>query len=342
MKWVRPQINNLKPYIPGKQVTGKVLKLNANENPYPPSPRAFSALQEVDSDALRLYPDAIAGKLRKIAADIFDVATDQTIIGNGSDDVLTMIIRTFLTPEDSIAVVDPTYTLYETLAAIQGVKTEIHPLNNDYTIPESFLKTKSKIVFLPNPNAQTGSLFPLESVERLCSRNNNIVVIDEAYADFAGVSSIPLLKKYENLIILRTVSKSYSLAGIRVGFGVSNSNFISAMMKVKDSYNVNSISQLIAAEAMLDREHFNRNLDKIIETREWFSKSLSDLGWKITPSAANFILVEPVNDSPESIMQKLEAAGIFIRYFNTPRLNDKLRISIGTDEQMEVLLKIIK
>ncbi len=342
MKWVRPQINNLQPYVPGKQVTGKVLKLNANENPYPPSPRAFSALQEVGSDALRLYPDAIAGKLRKIAAEVFDVATEQTIIGNGSDDVLTMIIRTFLDPEDSIAIVDPTYTLYETLAAIQGVKTEIHPLNADYTIPESFFKTKSKVVFLPNPNAQTGTLFPLELVERLCNRNINIVVIDEAYADFAGVSSIPLLKKYENLIVLRTVSKSYSLAGIRVGFGVSNSNFISAMIKVKDSYNVNSISQLIAAEAMHDREHFNRILGKIIETREWFSKSLSDLGWKITPSAANFILVEPVNDSPESIMEKLEAAGIFIRYFNTPRLNDKLRISIGTDEQMEVLLKIIK
>ena len=342
MKWVRPQITNLQPYIPGKQVTGNVLKLNANENPYLPSPRVFSALQDVDSDALRLYPDAIAGKLRKIVAEIFDVETEQTIIGNGSDDVLTMIVRTFLDSEDSIAVVDPTYTLYETLAAIQGVKTEVHPLNNDYTIPESFLKTKSKVVFLPNPNAQTGTLFPLELVERLCNRNNNIVVIDEAYADFAGVSSIPLLKKYENLIILRTVSKSYSLAGIRIGFGISNLSFISAMMKVKDSYNVNSISQLIAAEAMLDREHFNRNIGKIIETREWFSKSLSDFGWKVTPSAANFILVEPVNESPESVMKKLEAAGILIRYFNTPRLKDKLRISIGTDEQMEILLKNIK
>jgi len=342
MKWIRPKINNLQPYIPGKQVTGKVLKLNANENPYSPSPRVFSVLQEVGSDALRLYPDAIAGALRKIAAEVFDVDTEQTIIGNGSDDVLTMIVRTFLDSEDSIAVVDPTYTLYETLAAIQGLKTEIHSLNTDYTIPASFLKTKSKVVFLPNPNAQTGTLFPLELVERLCNRNNNIVVIDEAYADFAGVTSIPLLKKYDNLIVLRTVSKSYSLAGIRVGFGLSNPSFISAMMKVKDSYNVNSISQLIAAEAMLDREHFNRNIGKIIETREWFSKSLSDFGWKVTPSAANFILVEPVKDSPESVMKRLEAAGILIRYFNTPRLNDKLRISIGTDEQMETLLKIIK
>ena len=342
MKWVRPQINNLKPYIPGKQVAGKVLKLNANENPYPPSPRAFSALPEVGTDVFRLYPDAIASKLRKIAAEIFDVSTEQTIIGNGSDDVLTMIIRTFLDPGDSIAVVDPTYTLYETLAGIQGVETEIHPLDSDYTIPASFFKTKSKVVFLPNPNAQTGTLFSLELIERLCSRNNNIVVIDEAYADFAGISSIPLLKEYENLIVLRTVSKSYSLAGIRVGFGISNPGFISAMMKVKDSYNVNSISQLIAAEAMLDREHFNRNIGKIIETREWFSKSLLDLGWKVTPSAANFILVEPVNDSPELIVKKLDAAGILIRYFNTPYLNNKLRISIGTDEQMEVLLKIIK
>ena len=260
MKWVRPQINNLLPYVPGKQVSGSVVKLNANENPYPPSSRAFSVLQDIGSDSLRLYPDAISEKLREAAAKVFGVNTKQTIVGNGSDDVLTMIIRTFLDPGDSIAVVDPTYTLYETLAEIQGAKTEIHSLNEDYSIPESFFKTKSMVIFLPNPNAQTGTLFPLEQIERLCGNNNSVVVIDEAYADFAGVSAIPFIKKYENMIILRTVSKSYSLAGIRVGFGISSTNIISALMKVKDSYNVNSVSQLIAAEALLDREHFNCNI----------------------------------------------------------------------------------
>jgi len=341
MKWVRPQINNLQPYIPGKQTSGKVVKLNANENPYPPSPRALAVLQDVDSDTLRLYPDAIAENLRETAAKIFDINTEQIIIGNGSDDVLTMIIRAFLDPGDSIAVVDPTYTLYKTLAEIQGVKAEIHKLKDDYIIPDSFFKTKSKVVFLPNPNAQTGTLFPIEAVDRLCGRNMNIVVIDEAYADFAGASSIPLLKKYENLVVMRTLSKSYSLAGIRVGFGISNPNFISALMKVKDSYNVNALSQLIAAEAILDREHFNRNIGKIVETRKWFSKSLSDIGWKVTPSAANFILAEPVNDSPEAIMKKLEMSGFLIRYFDISSLKNKLRISIGTDKQMEDLLEVI-
>ncbi|RLD11318.1 MAG: histidinol-phosphate transaminase [Chlamydiae bacterium] len=341
MKWVRPQINNLHPYIPGKQVTGKVVKLNANENPYPPSLGAIAVLSEINTDNLRLYPDAIAVNLRKVAANIFDVDDDQIVIGNGSDDVLTMIIRTFLDVGDSISVVDPTYTLYETLAEIQGARTEIYPLNNDYSLPDSFFQTECKVIFLPNPNAQTGTLFPTEQIERLCGNNNSVVVIDEAYTDFSGVSSIPLIKKYDNLIVLRTVSKSYSLAGIRVGFGISNKNFISAMMKVKDSYNVNAVSQLIAAEAIIDRKQFNWNIGKIIETREWFSKSLSDLGWKVTPSAANFILVEPVKDSPEAVKEKLEAAGILIRHFNTPRLKNKLRISIGTDEQMKNLLKVI-
>jgi len=341
MKWVRPQINNLQPYVPGKQVSGTVVKLNANENPYPPSPCAFSALKDIDSDSLRLYPDAISVKLRNTVAEILGVSAEQTIIGNGSDDVLTMIIRTFLDAGDSIAVVDPTYTLYETLAEIQGAKTEIYPLNDDYSIPDSFFQTESKVIFLPNPNAQTGTLFPLEQIERLCGNDKSIVVIDEAYADFAEVSSIPLLKKYENLIVLRTVSKSYSLAGVRVGFGISNPGIISALMKVKDSYNVNSISQLIATEVLFDRKHFNRNIGKILETRNWFTRSLLDFGWKITPSAANFILVEPVNESPELIMKRLESAGFLIRYFNTPRLKNKLRISIGTDEQMKNLLKAI-
>ncbi len=342
MKWVRRQINNLQPYVPGKQVSGSVVKLNANENPYPPSSRAMAVLQDFNSDSLRLYPDAVSGKLRETAAEVFGVNTEQTIIGNGSDDILTMIIRTFLDEGDSIAVVDPTYTLYETLAEIQGAETEIHPLNDDYSIPESFFKTESKVVFLPNPNAQTGTLFPTEQIERLCGNNNSVVVIDEAYADFAGISSIPLIKKYKNLIVLRTVSKSYSLAGIRVGFGISNPDIISALMKVKDSYNVNSISQLIAKEALLDREHFNCNIGKIVYTRNWFAKSLLDAGWKVTPSEANFILAEPVDDSPESIIKKVESAGFLIRYFDTPRLKNKLRISIGTDEQMKLLLKVIK
>jgi len=341
MNWVRPQIEKLQPYIPGKQIKRDVIKLNANENPYPPSQKAIAAMNKIHAGTLRLYPDAVSTSLRKIAANIFEVTEKNIIVGNGSDDALTMIIRTFLDAGDSIAVVDPTYTLYETLAEIQGAKTEVHPLNDDYTLPESFFHTKSKVIFLPNPNAQTGTLFPVEKIERLCAKKENVVVVDEAYADFAGVTVIPLIKKYENLIVLRTMSKSYSLAGIRVGFGISNTKIISSLMKVKDSYNVNSISQIIAGEALTDRDHFNKNIGKITKTREWFSEKLLSLGWEVTSSAANFILVEPKDHSPKEIMEKLERAGFLIRYFNTPRLKNKLRISIGTDEQMEMMLDVI-
>ena len=342
MNFVRKQIEKLQPYIPGKQIQGEFVKLNANENPYPPSPRVSDALKNLDVKNLRLYPDAVANSLRETAAKIFGIEKKQTIIGNGSDDVLTMIIRTFLDAGDSIAVVDPTYTLYETLAEIQGAKTEIHPLKDDYSIPESFFETKCKVVFLPNPNAQTGTLFPLEQIERLCARKKNIIVIDEAYADFAGVSAIPLINKFNNLIVLRTVSKSYSLAGIRVGFGFGNTEIIDALMKVKDSYNVNAMSQILARTALLDQEYFNDNIKKIIETREWFADKLNEIGWIVTPSAANFILVEPRENSPQEIMEKLENCGFLIRHFNTPRLKNKLRISIGSKEQMLDLLEIIK
>ena len=339
MSLFRKNIDALKPYIPGKQPKENIVKLNANENPYPPSPKVVDAINNFSKNCLRFYSDAVSEEVRKTAADLFQVNLDEIIVGNGSDDVLTMIIRTFLESDDKIAVVDPSYTLYEILADIHGVETEKFSLEEDYSLPESFFKTKTKIKFLPNPNAQTGTLFPKENIERLCEKSSGVVVIDEAYASFANITFIPLIKKYKNLIVLRTLSKSHSLAGMRIGFGFATSEIITGLMKVKDSYNVNSLSQAAATAAFKDDSYVQKNIEIINETRNWFASELVKRGWKVIPSEANFVLAKPSNGTAKEIYARLEKSGYLVRHFSTPRLNDMLRISIGTKEQMLGLLK---
>jgi len=339
MSLFRKNIDALKPYIPGKQPKENIVKLNANENPYPPSPKVVDAINNFSKNCLRFYSDAVSEEVRKTAADLFQVNLDEVIVGNGSDDVLTMIIRTFLESDDKIAVVDPSYTLYEILADIHGVETEKFSLEEDYSLPESFFNTKSKIKFLPNPNAQTGTLFPKENIERLCKKSLGVVVIDEAYASFANITFIPLIKKYKNLIVLRTLSKSHSLAGMRIGFGFAASEIIAGLMKVKDSYNVNSLSQAAATAAFKDDSYVQKNIEIINGTRNWFASELVKRGWKVIPSEANFVLAKPSNSTAKEIYASLEKSGYLVRHFSTPRLNDMLRISIGAKAQMLGLLK---
>jgi len=339
MSLFRKNIDALKPYIPGKQPKGNIVKLNANENPYPPSPKVVDAINNFSKSCLRFYSDAVSEEVRKTTADLFHVSLNEVIVGNGSDDVLTMIIRTFLEADDKIAVVDPSYTLYEILANIHGVETEKFSLEKDYSLPETFFESKAKIKFLPNPNAQTGTLFSKEKVNRLCIESSGVVVIDEAYAAFANVTSIPLIKKYKNLIVLRTLSKSHSLAGMRIGFGFAAAEIIAGLMKVKDSYNVNSLSQAAATAAFKDDSYFQKNIKIINETRNWFASELVNRGWKVVPSDANFVLAKPSVGTAKEIYKKLEKSGYLVRHFSTLRLNDMLRISIGTKEQMLGLLK---
>ena len=338
MSLFRKNIDVLKPYVPGKQLQKNIIKLNANENPFPPSPKVIAAINNFSKNCLRFYSDAVSEEVRKTAAALFHINFDEVIVGNGSDDVLTMIIRSFLESEDKIAVVDPSYTLYEILAEIHGVKTEKISLEADYSLSESFFKTKAKIKFLPNPNAQTGTLFSKKNIERLCDESSGIVVIDEAYAAFANTTFIPLIKKYKNLIVLRTLSKSHSLAGMRIGFGFATPSIISGLMKVKDSYNVNSLSQVAATAALKDNIYVQKNIKKINIIRKWFSNELLNRGWEVVPSEANFVLVKPPNNEAENIFKELEKSGILVRHFSTKKLNNKLRISIGTKEQMLKLL----
>ena len=338
MKCLRNTIARLEPYIPGKQIDASIVKLNANENPYPPSPRVREALNGITDTACQLYPDACSNPVRQAAAKVFAVSPDEIIVGNGSDDVLTMIMRTFLDPGDRIAVADPTYTLYETLAAMQAAETQVFPLEDDFSLPEAFFGADAKITFLPNPNAQTGTLFSRESIMRLCAESRGMVVVDEAYALFAGKTMIDCINTYDNLIVTRTLSKSHSLAGLRVGFGIAAHSTIECLMKVKDSYNVNTVSQAAAIAALSDEAYVAQTVAELSSSRDWFSAALRERNWSVVESTANFVLAVPAHGEPAAVVEFLESCGFLVRYFNTPRLRSYIRISIGTTEQMQQLL----
>jgi len=337
----REQIVRLKAYEPGRQPPGRLVKLNANENPYPPAPGVLEALAALGPDDVRLYPDAAARLLRARAAKVFGVTPAQVVAGNGSDDILTMIVRSFLDPGDRIAVVDPTYTLYETLAAIQGATTTVHPLGPAWSLPASFFGAAVKVTFLPNPNAQTGTLFSRRELDRLCASARGMVVIDEAYAPFAGVTAVPLLREHGNLIVMRTLSKSHSLAGLRVGFGIGRAEIIAGMTKVKDSYNVSVAGQAAARAALDAAAYTSKTVAALVKTRTWFCRELDARGWCVVPSSANFLLAEPPAPGAAALMVLLERDGYLVRYFTTPRLHSMLRISMGTDAQMRGLLACI-
>ena len=341
MKAIRESIAKMQGYIPGRQPSGVYVKLNANENPYPPSPKVAEALASLACDNLRLYPSSSSAPLRKIASETFGIKPESIVCGNGSDDVFTMIIRTFLNAGDTLAVVDPTYTLYETLAQIQDAKTERHPLKEDYSLPESFFESKAKLKILPNPNAQTGTLFPEKDLRRLCETAQGAVVLDEAYALFSGKTSLGLLSEFPNLVVTRTLSKSHSLAGMRIGFGFASEEIIEAFHKVRDSYNVNTVSQAVGAAALLDGTYTEKVVGKILKTKKTFAAGLVALGWEVIPSEGNFLLVKPPSGEAKEIVKRLEKEGFLVRHFETLRLQDKIRISIGTDEQMEQLLALI-
>ncbi|MCX7847728.1 MAG: histidinol-phosphate transaminase [bacterium] len=335
---VRPAIAALTPYVPGEQPDGTFVKLNANENPYPPSPRVLEAVARATGDQVRLYPDALSRALRAVAARAFGVGQDWVIAGNGSDDVLTMIVRTFLDPGDTIAVVDPTYTLYETLAAMQGAHARRYPLTEQWELPEAFFGAPAQVTFLPNPNAQTGTLFSAAAIRRLCAAAQGVLVLDEAYAPFAGVTYLPLVREFPHLIVLRTLSKSHALAGLRVGFGVAQPDVIALLMKVKDSYNLNAISQVAGIAALEDTRYVEERIAAIVRTREAFARALAERGWELVPSAANFVLAAPPGGQAREVVVALEQRGYLVRHFATPRLERYVRFSIGTDEQMDGLV----
>jgi histidinol-phosphate aminotransferase len=317
-----------------------VVKLNTNENPYPPSARVVETLRKYDEDGLRRYPDPVHTALRTAAGQVLGVPPEFIVAGNGSDEILAMILRAFLDPGERVAYPYPTYSLYPTLARMHGGQIAECPAPLGGPKVEAVLKVDAKITFIASPNSPDGAAVPASEIQRLCAARagKGIVVADEAYVDFSEGGVTGLVQDFDNLIVTRTLSKSYSLAGLRLGIGVANRPLIDALWAVKDSYNVGSLPQALAVAALQDQACMRSQADRIVKTREETSVALQRLGWRVYPSQANFIFAEPSDGNAAEIYQRLAERQIFVRYFNYPPLDRGLRISIGSDDHMRRFL----
>src|SRR5215471_2043352 len=304
---VRRCVQTMQGYVPGKQPSaGTYIKLNTNENPYPPSPRVLAALREAVAPELRLYPDPVATHLRETAAALYGCAVDEVIAGNGSDDILTMIFRTFLDAGDVIATPAPSYTLYNALSALQDATCKEIPMGPDYTLPEDLDAHGAKVVIIVNPNAPTGVLHPRAALRAFLERTQAIVVIDEAYADFAGESAIAMLKEFPHLIVIRTFSKAYGLAVMRLGLGFARREVIAEMMKVKDSYNLDRLSIVAGCAALQDQEWLHESIGMIVRTRTWVQQELAGMGLYAPPSCGNFVFPTIPGGRAAEVFEALE------------------------------------
>jgi len=344
MTYFRQNIDALSAYVPGEQPPSdaKVIKLNTNENPYPPAPAALQVLRELDGELLRRYPHPMARAFREAASLALGVPADWILVGNGSDDLLTMIMRACAEPGRRVVYPMPTYVLYRTLAQIQDAEVVEVPFHEDYSLPiEPLIKAQGAVTFIASPNSPSGTVASVELLDKLATQLSGILVVDEAYVDFADSNALELVKKYDNVIVLRTLSKGYSLAGLRLGFGIANPSLLEGLFKVKDSYNVDAIACAVGAAAIADQSYKENNAQKIKNSRSKMQEALQKLGFYVLPSQANFLLAQSPSGNAQSLYQTLKERGIFVRYFNQPRLADKLRITIGTPEQNEALLKVL-
>lgn len=341
-------IRKVVPYVPGEQPKLlDVIKLNTNENPYPPAPGVEKVLREFDVDTLRLYPDPLVSDLVKAIADFYGLNENQVFTGVGSDDVLAMIFMTFFNSEKPLIFPDITYSFYDVWADMLRIPYETIALDDDFRIkPEDYYRENGGVIF-PNPNAPTGELLSLGMVEDIIRHNSDvIVVVDEAYIDFGGVSALPLIEKYDNVIVVQTFSKSRSLAGSRVGYAMANPVLIKYLNDVKysfNSYTMDRITIAAATAAVKDRDYFAETTAKVIKTREWTKNELARLGFEFGDSKSNFIFARHPKMSGQALFEKLKAEQVFVRHFSKPeRIADYLRISIGTDQQMQKLISILE
>ncbi len=342
---VKEHISRLKAYVPGLQPGEgeQVLKLNTNENPYPPSPWIEEAIREEGSDSLRLYPNPTSQHLRETAACLYRIPPEQVLCGNGSDEILGILLRTFTSRGDAIGYYEPSYSYYKTLGAIHDLVLQPTPLGDDPLTPPLPTERDVKIFFLTNPNSPMGFSLQPEFVARVADHVEGILVVDEAYADFAQKNCISLIRELPNVIVTRTLSKSYSLAGLRVGFAFGAERWIEQMDKVRDHYNLNRVAQAAACVALCDQSHFHENRDRILRTRERFARALKDMGIESFPSEANFVFAKLASaEAASQIFDKLTERGIYVRYFPQDGLDRGLRISIGTDDEMDRLLEELR
>jgi histidinol-phosphate aminotransferase len=333
-------------YVPGEQPRPweRVIKLNTNENPYPPSPRVREAIERLLAEGLQRYPDPLATEFREKAGQLFAFPPDWILCGNGSDDILTIVTRTFVPPGGVIRFAYPGYLLYATLAEIQGAEVEKIFFRPDWSLPTEFCRPlpRLSLVFLANPNSPSGTRVPTEQVEEIAASLSCPLLVDEAYADFAEGNCLELVRRYEHVMVARSLSKSYALAGLRFGFLVAQPHLIEQLQKVKDSYNCDSLSIAGATAAISDRAWFAETRRKILSTRTRLVAEMRDLGFQVPESQANFTWNVHPEVPARSLYEGLKRRGILVRYMNFPQWGDGIRITVGTDEQIDTCLEAIK
>ncbi len=345
-KYCPVHIQRLDAYIPGYQPSAedRILKLNSNENAYPPSPRVLNAMQSAITGDLRLYPSSQAIALRDKLAEVFALPAKNIFTGNGADEIISLIYRTFTEPGDMVLFAYPTYTYYESTAQIYNINYQYIETGHDFRINlDDYTGVPSKIIFIANPNAHVGLLLAPAEIEKLLQSYSGLLVVDETYIDFspAGSSVYQLVEKYDNLIVLRTFSKAFSLCGIRVGFGFAHPELVEALDMTKDSYNIARVNQVAAVAALEDYSYMEENSRKICATREWFREKLVLLGFSVLNSSGNFVFAKPPSGQAKYVFEGLMERKILVRYFDSRRMNEYLRISIGTREEMQLVLASI-
>lgn len=340
-------IRRVEPYVPGEQPKiANVIKLNTNENPYPPSPAAVKAANEFDLDTLRLYPDPCVTDLVGAIADYYKVGSNQVFVGVGSDDVISMAFLTFFNSDKPVLFPDISYSFYSVWADVYRIPYKAVPVDENFNIVSSDYYEPNGGVIFPNPNAPTALYKELSEVEDIIAHNRDVIVmVDEAYIDFGGKSALELIDRYDNLLVIQTFSKSRSMAGMRIGYAIGNPELIKAMNDVKfsiNSYTINRPSIVYGAAAVNDKQYFEECTAKIIATRERSKERLKKLGFEFPDSKANFIFAKHKEAKGAYIFEELKKRNIYVRHFNKPRIDDYLRISIGTDEQMDALFAALE
>lgn len=344
MTLLRRNIAEMAGYVPGFQPRDEkaYIKLNTNENPYPPSPRVIEAILAEVGDNLRKYPDAASRLACEEAARLYGFEPEWVIMANGSDEVLNNLIRACAAQGEEIGYVHPSYSYYGTLAEVQGARVKTFLLDEGWALKDFPEVYEGKLFFLTNPNAPLGFCFPQPFIEELAGRVKGLLVVDEAYVDFADDNSLDLVRRCDNVVVTRTLSKSYSLAGMRLGLAIGRPEIIAALNKIRDHYNLDRLAQAAALAALGDQDYFRDCVRRIRETRDWFSTELRVLDWEVIPSSGNFVFAVPPDRNGKRIYEALFERCILVRYFSDPLLTHGLRISIGTREEMEQTLAALQ
>ncbi len=341
-----PIVHKLTPYTPGEQPKiANLIKLNTNECPYPPSPKVLEAIRAATNGDLRLYPDPDSTALRQAIADYYNIGRDHVFVGNGSDEILAFAFQALLNQNGPLVYPDITYSFYPVYCQLNGITAQTVPLKDDFSLDLETIPNDAGAVIFPNPNAPTGQCVSLDAISHLCRRMpDQVIVVDEAYVDFGAETAVPLIKDFPNLLVVQTFSKSRALAGLRVGFAIGQPELLAGLERVKNSFNSYPVDRLASAGAIAaikDRAGFGHDCQRIIESRQWLTAELAALGFEVVPSRANFVFVRhPKHDAGELALA-LRNRAILVRHFRLPRIDQHLRITIGTREECDALVKAL-